>query len=168
MQRYFTHLDSIQMGKILFRIHSNFMGMIWTYLVPRFYSRVKCNVSFYSFVPAAEWQINRSSDASCRIQLLRGKPGINISASMQYNEDFAGKKVSATWKPVELSHNDAWEPLHNCLGIVEDIGLNQTPELERTHLWDKLHEILVAETWIWNITSQTSYLAQMKSKQMPH
>lgn len=47
-----------------------------------------------------------------------------------------------TWAPIELSHNDAGQPLYKCLDINEDISFIETPELERMLFWEKLHQEL--------------------------
>lgn len=47
-----------------------------------------------------------------------------------------------TWEPIELSHNDAGEPVYKCLNINDDISFIETPELERMHFWEKLYNEL--------------------------
>lgn len=44
------------------------------------------------------------------------------------------------WEPIELGHNDVGEPIYKCLDINDDISFIESPELERMHFWDKLHQ----------------------------
>lgn len=46
------------------------------------------------------------------------------------------------WEPVQVSHNDAGQPVYKCLDIDDEIRFIEMPELDRMYLWDRLYDEL--------------------------